>query len=372
MDLAFLGAAIERPGPWATVWADASHGAQDAAHRRELTARGARERLSTLGADRRTREAVYDALTAPPPVGTSARRSGRYVLAADGAVVCDVTLAGPPARSGEAWSALPRLTPLLDGLADDSPCLVAHVDRTGADLELRAGRPRPLGSVDGGATPIHRTGRDVWGERHHDLAVENAWEHNAREVAHYIEDAWTDSGAELLLLAGGARERHTVRDHLPPAIAERAAETEHGGRAAGSATALLDRDVAAARAAYERERTERDVERYHAEGTPSASDLPTLLEAAREHRIDTLLVNPHGGGLSHEVWVGAKPDQLASRSAELTALGAPRPESARADDALLRSAAATGARVVTVPDPAQAPPGGLGALLRWAEEPPAA
>ncbi|MDI5962527.1 hypothetical protein POF50_007345 [Streptomyces sp. SL13] len=369
MDLGFLGTAVERAGPWASVWIDATYDTPDAEHRRELTARGSRERLGSLGADQRTREAVYETLAAPPRAGVSGRKAGRYVLATHGDIVADLALAGPPARSGETWSALPRLTPLLDGLADDLPCLVAHVDRTGADLELRDGRSHPLGTVDGAATPVHRTGRGTWDERHHDLAAENAWEQNAREIARHIEDAWQDSGAQLLLLAGGARERHTVRENLPAAIAERTAETDHGGRAPGSGTGLLERDLAAARASYERESTDRDVERYQAGGTPSASDLETLVEAAREHRIDTLLIHPRGGALAHEVWVGTGPDQLAVRSNELKSLGASDPQSARADDALLRSAAANGARVVTVPDPGQAPPGGLGALLRWSEEP---
>lgn len=367
MDLAFLSPTVGRPGPWATVWTDASYTSADAARQRELTARGIRERLATQGADHSTRDALYDTLSSPAPTpGPAGARIGRYLLASGGEVVCDLALAGPPARSGETWSALPRLTPLLSGLASDTPCMVAYVDRTGADLELRDSGSHPVGTVRGEARPAHRTGRDVWSEKHHQLKVEDSWERNAEEIAGFIGEAWKDSGAEILLLAGDARERHSVRDRLPGDIAEHTAETEHGGRAPGAHSALLERDVAAARAGFERDRTDRELARYHSGATDTATDIPSLVEAAREHRIDTLFVHPRSAGTSREVWVGTEPDQLATHRSDVRYLGEATPRSARADDALLRSCATTGARVVAVPDTEQAPAGGLGALLRWA------
>jgi hypothetical protein len=63
--------------------------------------------------------------------------------------------------------------------------------------------------------------------------------------------------------------------------------------------------------------------------------------------------------------------QGAVRRADTRYLGDPHPVPARADDALLRSAVATGAEVVRIPGPAEGgddlPVGGLGALLRWPE-----
>jgi hypothetical protein len=97
--------------------------------------------------------------------------------------------------------------------------------------------------------------------------------------------------------------------------------------------------------------------------------VPALVEAAREQRIAVLLVRPGGADLGREVWVGDEPDQLALRRTESAFLGEPRPAAARADDALLRAAAATSAEVVPLPGPAgEAPAGGLGALLRWPYE----
>jgi hypothetical protein len=75
------------------------------------------------------------------------------------------------------------------------------------------------------------------------------------------------------------------------------------------------------------------------------------------------------------VWVGDHPDQIAARRTEPQYLGETEPASARADDALLRSAATTGAEVLCV-QPSDVPEGvsedvpngGLGALLRWPYE----
>ncbi|WP_206337419.1 hypothetical protein [Streptomyces sp. Z26] len=104
----------------------------------------------------------------------------------------------------------------------------------------------------------------------------------------------------------------------------------------------------------------------------SADNVHSLVDAAREGRIDALLIRPGGADVHREVWVGESPDQLAIDPGDAEHLGGPHPFSARASDALLRAAAATGADTVCVHPgevapgtPAGLPPGGLGALLRW-------
>jgi hypothetical protein len=114
-----------------------------------------------------------------------------------------------------------------------------------------------------------------------------------------------------------------------------------------------------------------------------------VVEAAREHRIGTLLLRPDGPDLGRETWVGERPDQVAVRRTDAQTLGESDPVPVRADDALLRSAAVTAADVLVIPaaDPlgtsdgsdgseargenADIPVGGLGALLRWTYEPTA-
>ncbi|MGW2257717.1 baeRF2 domain-containing protein [Streptomyces sp. NPDC001780] len=376
MQLSLLQPITDRPGPWASVYADVSHTTEDAAKQRELSANDMASRLTALGADRATRDAVHEALAAAPPRGEPGARAGRALFATDGEVVLDAPLPGPPAAPFATWSPVARVAPLVEATGGRSPCLVAFVDRTGADFILRddTGGDQPAGGVEGETWPVHRTATADWSERHFQTRVENTWERNAGEIARAAQEAYENSGAAVLLLAGDPRERRSVYDKLPKPLRSVTYESEHGGRAAGADSVRLERDIAQVRAVHERERTAEVMGRFHAGegprtdggGTPyAASGVPALVEAAREHRIDTLLIAPHAADANREVWVGPRADQVASRSSEVPYLGEVRPASARADDALLRAAAASGAETVVVRDPEDAPAGGLGAILRW-------
>ena len=386
MQLGFLSPLFDRPGPWASVYVDTMIASEDAATRQELTARGAAERLQNQGADARTWRAVQDALGG---LERSAHPPGHALFAHDGEIVLDVPLtAAPPGGEADAcWETLPHVGPLIELVDDEGTCLVAYVDRTGADFALHG----PLGTRDAGGLegedwPIHRTPTGDWSERKFQNSVENTWEHNAAAVARAIEAKTVQTGAETLVLAGDRRECRAVHDRLPRSLRERTVEARHGSRAAGSnaeaGRRLLDKEVEEVRAEHLRHHVTEVMDDFLARRVPAgdgtlgaAEGVPALVEAAREHRIGTLLVSPEGADLHREVWVGPDSDQLAVRRNEVHYLGESEPWSARADDALLRSAAMTGAEVLRVPaaDPgartsdggSRFPAGGLGALLRW-------
>ncbi|MEU7149096.1 Vms1/Ankzf1 family peptidyl-tRNA hydrolase [Streptomyces sp. NPDC045470] len=373
MHLSLLQPIIDRPGPWASVYAEVPHSTEDAAKQRELSADAAARQLAEQGADRATCEAVREALAGFRADGDTAAPAGRAVFATDGEVVLDAPLAGRPAQSFAAWSPLPRITPWAEAAADNAGCLVVYVDRTGANFELHDDRGgEEAGQVDGVDWPIHRTATADWSERHFQTAVENTWEQNAGEIAEAAQRVFDSSGAKVMLLAGDPRERRSVHDKLPEQLRSVTYESDHGGRAAGSDSTALARDIAHVRAAHERDHVADVLDRFRAGagvgGTDpayAATGVPALVEAAREHRIDTLIITPGGADAGREVWVGPGADQLAVRNSELQYLGETNPSAARADDALLRSAAANGAEAVVVRDPAEAPTGGLGAILRW-------
>lgn len=237
--------------------------------------------------------------------------------------------------------------------------------------------------MEGRQYPIHRTASADWSERHFQAKVENTWEHNAGEIAEALSTAYEESGADLVVLVGDPRERPSVHEKLPEAVRDVTVETEHGGRAAGSSSAALEEDIERARQQYARRRLDEALDRFRAgrggTGTDRPTDavegVPALVEAAREHRIDTLLVRPDGPDLGRETWVGERPERVAVRRTEAETLGEGDPTPVRADDALLRAAAATAADVLVVPPPDEdgpdidIPTGGLGALLRWTYEP---
>ncbi|WP_328505698.1 baeRF2 domain-containing protein [Streptomyces sp. NBC_00391] len=372
MDLAFLHPLYEHPGPWASVYVGSSAPSETMAHERSLTAAAVSRELSEQGADEATSRAVRGAVE---ELRHDAEPYGRAFFARDGQVVLDPVLVSPPPANQAFWAPLPRTAPLLDLAGEDPVCLVAYIDRRGARFELRGA----LGGEDAGAVtgrqwPVHRTSTADWSERHFQLRVENTWEHNAAEVADALAVCQEETRADLLVLVGEDRERHAVRDRLPKRLVDRVAEASHG-----APSRLLDEDVERIRAEHARRRAADEVERFvaarspDAEGRPGAvEDVAELVEAAREHRIDELLVRPEGPDTHRALWVGEDPDQLAVRRTELRTLGLAEEDarSARADDALLRSAVATGAPALSVTAPPEAadggiPVGGLGALLRW-------
>ncbi|MFM9372632.1 Vms1/Ankzf1 family peptidyl-tRNA hydrolase [Streptomyces sp. Da 82-17] len=384
MQLAFLEPLIGRPGPWATVYAAPADNDEAGTKRRELAVRDVSRTLVEDGADAATVRAVHDALSSGSPADYP---SGRAVFATEGEVVLSHRLSRPPQRQIVCWATLPRLTPLLELSGQDPVCLVAYVDRTGADFEVRgAAGPEDAGQVEGRQWPVHRAATGDLSAPHFQVRVENTWEHNAGEIAEALTGTFLDSGADLVVLVGDPRERRAVHDRLPDAVRDVTSETEHGGRAQGSESPALEQDIARAARDHARRGVARALDRFHAgrgggEGRPEAVEgVPAVVEAAREHQIDTLLICPDGPDLGRDTWVGAEPDQLAVRRTEARALGEREPVAARADDALLRSAAATSADVLIVPanaaeavrqGTADSPAGGLGALLRWTHEPAA-
>jgi hypothetical protein len=323
--------------------------------------------LAGQGADEATCQAVRHALE---ELRHSTEPHGRALFARDGEVVLDPPLARSPQRDWAQWAPLPRVAPLLELAGEDPVCIIAYVDRRGADFELRS----PLGRDDaGGVTgrqwPLHRTSSVDWSERRFQLRVENTWEHNAAEIADALAVCHEETGADLLILVGDDRERRSVRERLPQRLHDLVAEASRG---AGSR--LLDEDVERIRAEHVHDRAAAELERFLAargpddEGRASAVEgVPALVEAAREHRIDELLIRPDSADAHREVWIGEDPDQLAVRRTELKVLGEQNSWSARADDALIRSAVATDAPALSVAAAPgdDAPAGGLGALLRW-------
>lgn len=390
MDLAPLTRLYERPGPWASAYLDTSFADEATLSRRELQGRRISEELAAQGADEETCRVVRRAVESY----AYGQTPGRAVFAAHGEVVLEPVLAVPPPdESSAVWAPLPHVAPLLELTPDEPDTLVVRIDRIGADFELRtASGNRPEGTVEGRDWPVHRTTASDWSERHFQLSVENTWEENARSVASAVEEAVGRTGAGLVVLVGDERERRTVHDALPGALPATVVETDHGGRAAGSDSARLDEWIAARRREQARLRGEETLERFAAAkgsdgATEAAEGVAALIDAAREHRIATLLLRPDGPDTRREVWAGPQPGQLALRRTDARALGEPEPFPVRADDALLRSAALTGADVVVVGasaardrSPAEdlaadnrpasgqdgaEPVGGLGAVLRW-------
>ncbi|MEU5523733.1 Vms1/Ankzf1 family peptidyl-tRNA hydrolase [Streptomyces sp. NPDC093250] len=367
MELAFLHPLYERPGPWASVYVDTSRHTEFTPQERQLTARAMARELADQGADEATCQAVHQAIE---ELRHSPEPHGRALFARDGEVVLDPALTRSPGGHWAQWERLPRVAPLVELAGEDPVCIVAYIDRRGADFELRSALGRDYaGGVTGRQWPLHRTGSADWSERHFQLKVENTWERNAAEVADALAVCQEETGADLLILVGDERERRSVHERLPKRLQGMAVETPRG-----PGSRLLDEEVERIREQHVRDRAAEELERFLAArvpddaGRPAAVEgVPALVEAAREHRIDELLIRTDGPDTHREVFIGEDPDYVAVQPTDLQVLGEQNAWPARADDALLRSAVETGAVAVAVDEVAaeDAPAGGLGALLRW-------
>ncbi|WP_369185142.1 hypothetical protein [Streptomyces sp. Y1] len=195
---------------------------------------------------------------------------------------------------------------------------------------------------------------------------------------------WPDSGADLLVLTGDTRERRAVHERLPLHLRARTVEVDGGGRADGVDRAAFDRRIGEAWTAHRQRHLDAALDAFHAglgrpgehatdsSGTDTAPGaaalgIPAVVTAARQHQLATLLVQTGGHDPERPVWTGPQPEHIGVQRAEVRGMGVGHPEQAPAADALLRAAAATGAEALLVPEAADGPPGGLGAVLRWSE-----
>ncbi|MFF4233452.1 hypothetical protein [Streptomyces sp. NPDC001820] len=378
MELDFLKPLFDRPGPWASAYIDTTRATEDAPRLQKLRERSVASQLVDAGADAYTITALMDRLSHEPVSGAP---PGRAVFAAGAEIALDVPLAVTPPRIEATWSVLPHVAPLAGLRGDEPSCLVAYIDRTGADLELRDTHRRENVGQANGKEGQGRGRRSVpTGEWHYRNKVENNWNETADAIADELIRQWPGSGAQLLILTGDSRERRAVYNRLPERIRAVTVETGNGSRSPGASKSVLDRQIAHACEEYTRDRLQSALERFRiGRGRPgehrtapvdtgrgeAAEGVPAVVDAARSHQVATLLLAQDASDAGRDVWIGPGVDDVAVQRGQAQAMGVAKPVQARADDALLRSAAAADAEVLLVPQGMQGPAGGLGAVLRW-------
>jgi len=345
VDLRFLTELTQTPGPYATVYLDASHDTSDAARALELRWADRRAELAGQGADDPTLTAL-DAAVADATAAVG--RAGRVLVAAAGRVLLDRMTPEPPAAPAAVWGPAPDLLPMLLDQPEPVPALVVRVDRTGGEI-LLAGpgvRPEKVEDVAGTGENLHKTrtgGPGDWSVQHR---VEQNWRDNVAAVAAAVDTEVTRTGARVLVLAGDGSSRSLLREALGERAARVAVDVEHsGGRSGGADDALATAVDAATRDAVDAQRhavlDRLDQERGRTGGL-LAVGLEPVLQALRAQQVDTLLLD---GGVARDmqVWVADAPTQLASDPDQLRALGSEPTGRMPVDAALLRAAAASGA-----------------------------
>lgn len=362
MDMSKLQDIATAPGPFASVYLDASHDTEDAAKVAELRWRELRNRLADQGAPDKTLAALDEAVsTADPPAG----KAGRVLIASGARVLVDQTLPVPPPTDVARFSSLPDLLPLASYLPPPVPHVVVVADSSGADLHSFDGRVELVETVRGRQHPLHKTGGGGWAHKRLQQRVEDTVKHNVKQVADEVERLAGEVHAELVVLGGEVQARSAVRNalHLDDDLV---VEVEGTGLAGGTDDEEFDNAVRALIAQRQQQHDAEVVERFRAElgrDGLAVEGLAKVTDALRQANVDTLVVNTDV--LADQlVWTSGRPDQVGADEASVRQ-GAGDPadvERNRADEALARAAAVTGANVVVGDDIEVLQ--GVGAILR--------
>jgi hypothetical protein len=365
-DQAQLARMYDHPGPFVTVYLDATHSTEAGEREVELRWRDVRRDLAADGVSDRDLEVVEEAIAAD--AGTPGPH-GLVAVAADGELCLADDFPDPPANSRGRFAPLPHLMPFLAQRVVEQPHVVVVADRTGADIiVVGPGGTTARESVQGRRTyPLHRTATVDWSERHFQQRVENNWESNARDVAAEVRAIQARLGVQLVVLAGDVRARHLVADALGEHPGLTVRMVEEGGRAAGSSEEALERAVhdEVLRHVWRERRAVLDrLQQNLGRGVYAVAGVGPVVAALRKAQVDTLVVSDDPSS-TLTAWIGERPTDFGTDDAEAAALGVRDPRHDRLDAALVRAAHGIGAGMVVTPGAHRYLPDGIGALLRY-------
>lgn len=382
MNLSFLRELYQRPGPWASVYLDATHNTADGDQAVGLRWRGLREQLAAQGADEETLAAMDLAVnsgqavdTVPsvgPPAGSG--RVGLAVFATHGRVALAQPLPRPPVRESATWSRRPQTGPLVAGAAEQVRWVRAVVDRTGGTLtaadagHLRIDRDVPTAEE----YPKHKSGQGGWSQLNFERSTVTVWDRNVHNVVDAVTEAADRMGADVVIVAGDVRARQMLIDRLPKRMAGRVVESDVGNRAPGGDPSTLDDVTAEAVARVARDRRMELLDRYRMDLSRGRAreGVAPVSEAAWHASMDVLLLSDDsqfaGSEPPLQVWIDPDdPRAIAPDAGVLRDVGVSGPERENAIAALIAAAAAEDAEVVTVDPSVQRLTDGIGAITRY-------
>jgi hypothetical protein len=368
MNLDFLRPLFTSPGSWVSVYLDATRADENGGHEVNLRWRGLRAQLTERGADAATLDAVETALHEHP------YQPGRYglaIFARDGEVARLETLSAPPPADEAYLEPLPHVMPLIEQRHADVPYVRVLTDRTGADLDALSvgGVPRHREVTGSASFPLRKVHVGGWSHRHYLQAVEESWKRNAGEVAAAAADLAESVGAEVIVVGGDVRAVQTFAGRLPKRWQDRVVETDAGSRHAGADESALD-DVTIQAIAELADRHVHDIlDRYRAQqgdGTAS-SGLTDVVARLQRGQVDTVLLVDDQSS-TDTLWITPDDPTLISLDDHvLREAGVTDPLKVRADAALVRAIAGTGADLILIGPGEASLEHGIGAVLRYAD-----
>ncbi len=365
MQLSFLRPLYDRPGPWCSVYMDASRDTQDARAQVDLRWRALKGDLLSQGADPVTVEAVEEVVRRHQPMPGD---YGIAVFATRGRVVLTEYLSAPPLRDLASWSALPHTMPLVAQRGEQVAWVRVLADRTGADaMAVSAGGVPRRAQVKGGQSrQLRRVQPGGWSQSRYQRAAMEAWHQNAGDAAAATADLAERVGADVVVVAGDVRATGMIAAQLPTRWQDVLVRTDAGARDVGADDTLMDDITVQTVAEVADRRIAAALDRFGVQEDVGAG-LDAVVSALQRNQVDTMLIvdDPSADG---ELWVGPEPTEIATDPAQLAGMSVADPQRVRADAALLRALIGTDADL-TVLAPEEAPEltDGVGAVLRYVD-----
>ncbi|MDO3704837.1 Vms1/Ankzf1 family peptidyl-tRNA hydrolase [Micromonospora sp. C28SCA-DRY-2] len=365
MQLSFLRPLYDRPGPWCSVYLDASANTEDAHPALDLRWRALRDELQRQRADVASIDAVERVVRGHDPM---AGDYGLAIFATRGRVVLSEYLSAPPLRDLAAFSALPHVMPLLAQRGEQVAWVRVLADRTGADaMAISAGGVPRRSHVAGREThQLRRVQPGGWSQSRYQRAAMEAWHHNAGDVTAAAVELAEKVGAEVLVVAGDVRATGMIAAQMPNRWQDAVVRTDAGSRAAGADQTLLDDLTVQTIAEVADQRISATLDRFGMQEDVGAG-LDAVVSALQRNQVENMLIvdDPSATG---ELWIGPEPTEIATDPGELNAMSVTDPAKVRADAALVRALVGTDAELTVLgPDEAPELVDGVGAVLRYAD-----
>ncbi|WP_433270198.1 Vms1/Ankzf1 family peptidyl-tRNA hydrolase [Micromonospora vinacea] len=365
MQLSFLRPLYDRPGPWCSVYLDASADTEDAHPALDLRWRALERSLAEQGADEANIAALDRVVRGHDPmVGDY----GLAVFASHGRVVLSEFLSAPPLRDLAHVGPLPHVMPLLAQRGEQVAWVRVLADRTGADaIAISAGGvPRKAHVVGGETFPLRKPQPGGWSQDIYQKAAMEAWHRNAGDVTAATVQLAEKVGAEVVVIAGDVRATGMIAAQMPERWQDLMVRTDAGSRAAGADLTLLDDLTVQTIAEIADQRISAALDRFGVQEDVGGG-LEAVVSALQRNQVDTMIIvdDPSANG---ELWIGAEPTEIAVDPGQLAAMSVADPQRVRADAALVRALVGTDA-ALTVLGPDEAPDltDGVGAVLRYVD-----
>lgn len=365
--LHMLADLYRKPGPWVTVYTDASTGTVDSLHADDVRPDNIATALEGAGASKEDRKAVAEALRQsakgmPDPVA-------RLIIVANGSVELDEFLPGPLALPEMITvDEVPDLCPLLWHRPDDFAYVVAEVGRDGGEIHLRRAnglQDDDMTHIEGETENLKKVPSGGWSQGRYQHRTENIWKANAADIAGEIDKVVRNTRARLLVVAGDIRARNLVAEQLSEqskeilTIVESHSRTE--GADKGAYAQEINKRVAECIARRQTQLLERLNNQKSRPNPESTEGIGSVVHALQQAQVDTLLLESAGLNGHRLLALGAEP-WTAEVDGETA--GAPVLGEVPAPSSLLRAAVLTDAGVALFPSGAL-DGGPVAALLRW-------